>query len=341
MKKLLRLLSGEAITPPPVWLMRQAGRYLPEYRALRQQAGSFLGLCFNPELAAEVTLQPVTRFGMDAAILFSDILVVPYALGQALDYREGEGPVLDPVTDERGLAALSLAALPERLGPIYETVRRVAAAQPPECTLIGFAGGPWTVAAYMMEGRGGGDFDTARRLAYAAPAFVQRLIDLVTEATIEYLAAQVEAGAEALQLFDSWAGLLTAEQFRLYVIKPTQRVTAALKARYPFIRIIGFPRGAGYSYAAYSSLAGVDALGLDTSVPLTAVLKTGALTPMPLQGNLDPLLLLEGGAALDNGIAEIKRLMAGYPHIFNLGHGVSQHTNPDHVARLVEAVKNC
>jgi uroporphyrinogen decarboxylase len=344
MKKLLRVLGGEVVTPPPVWLMRQAGRYLPEYRALREQAGSFLNLCFNPELAAAVTLQPVTRFGMDAAILFSDILVVPYALGQPLDYREGEGPVLEPVTDERGLATLSLDALQERLAPIYQTVRIVAATQPQNCTLIGFAGGPWTVAAYMMEGqsgkKGGGDFETARRLAYARPAFVQRLIDLVTEATISYLGAQIGAGAEVVQLFDSWAGLLSPEQFRSYVIKPTQRITATLKARFPFIRIIGFPRGAGLSYPAYSSMAGIDAMGLDTTVPLTAAVKPGLFAPMPLQGNLDPLLLLEGGLLLDEAIIHAKRLMHGHSYIFNLGHGVSQHTNPDHVARLVERVKS-
>ena len=319
----------------PVWLMRQAGRYLPEYRALRAKAGGFLDLCLNPDYAVEITLQPVRRFGMDAAILFSDILVVPYALGQPLEYREGEGPVLQPLRSAADIGQLSLDRLVEKLDPIYRTVAGVRAAQPAECALIGFAGSPWTVAAYMVEGKGGGEFVAAKRMAYGQPALFQSLITRIEQATILYLTAQVEAGAEALQLFDSWAGLLDDTLFQRYVIEPTQRIVAAVKAKHPTIKIIGFPRLAGLQYAAYAAETGVDALGLDTTVPYSFARDLA----LPTQGNLDPVLLLEGGQALTDATRTLTQALAGKPHIFNLGHGVSQYTNPDEVARLVETVR--
>ena len=322
----------------PVWLMRQAGRYLPEYRALRAQAGGFLDLCLTPDRAVEITLQPVRRFGMDAAILFSDILIVPHALGQALDYREGEGPVLEPIRSAADLEKLSLARLGERIAPVLATVSGVRAAQPAECTLIGFAGGPWTVAAYMVDGhgtKGGGEFPQAKKMAYAAPDLFDRLIALVEAATIEYLAAQADAGAECLQIFDSWAGLLDDHLFARYVVEPTFRIVAAVKARHPGIRIIGFPRLSGLHYPAYAARTKVDALGLDTTVPLNFA----RVASLPTQGNLDPALLMEGGEPLRRGVRTIVEAVKGKPHIFNLGHGVSQFTNPDHVAQLVEAVR--
>jgi uroporphyrinogen decarboxylase len=337
MKPLLETLRGVDLAVKPVWLMRQAGRYLPEYRAIREKAGGFLAMCLNPDLAAEITLQPVRRFGMDGAILFSDILIVPYALGQALDYREGEGPVLEPIRDAAALSKLSGLHAAERFQPICETVSRVAASLPPACTLIGFAGGPWTVAAYMIEGQAGSksEFMAARRLQINDPATFDRLIDLVTETTIAYLLAQIEAGAEALQIFDSWAGLLSAELFARYVIAPTRRIVDAVKARYPTVPIIGFPRLGGLNYPAYAAQSGVDALGLDTTVPLSFALDC----KLPTQGNLDPALLLEGGAVLTDAVQRLRDQIKGKAHIINLGHGVLPPTNPDHVKQLVEAVR--
>ncbi len=320
----------------PVWLMRQAGRYLPEYRALRAEAGGFLDLCLTPERAVEITLQPVRRFGMDAAILFSDILIVPYALGQRLDYREGEGPVLDPVRSADDLARLSLDKVRERISPVLDTVAGVRASQPGECTLIGFAGGVWTVAAYMVDGKGGaGNFPQAMKMAEEAPELFGCLTATVQAATVDYLSAQADAGAECLQIFDSWAGLLDPKQFRRYVIEPTAAIVAAVKARYAEIRIIGFPRLAGSNYAAYAEETGVDAVGLDTTVPLPFA----RALKLPTQGNLDPELLLQGGTPLRKGVRAIVDGLRGKPHVFNLGHGVSQHTNPDHVAQLVQAVR--
>ncbi|HYD97941.1 MAG TPA: uroporphyrinogen decarboxylase [Alphaproteobacteria bacterium] len=337
-KALLRALKGETLATPPVWLMRQAGRYLPEYRAVRAQAGGFLDLCYNPDFAVEVTLQPIRRYGFDAAILFSDILVVPHALGQKLWFAEGEGPKLEPIRDAEGLKPLSRERFHERLAPVYETVRRLRRELPAETTLIGFAGAPWTVATYMVEGGGSKDFAHAKLWAYRDPAGFQALIDLLTDSTIEYLSAQVEAGAEALQLFDTWAGALPPEAFRLYAIEPARRIAAALLARHPAVPLIGFPRGAGMLYAEYAATTGVQGLGLDTAVPPDWA--AAALQPKAcLQGNIDPLLLAAGGEALVRTVRDRVIRLGGGPYIFNLGHGILPFTPPENVAALVEAVR--
>jgi uroporphyrinogen decarboxylase len=333
---LLRVLAGEALDPPPVWLMRQAGRYLPEYRALRAKAGGFLDFCYAPAAAAEATLQPIRRFGMDAAILFSDILVVADGLGARVEFREGEGPVLEPVTAE-SLKSLSLARARGHLAPVYETVQRVRAALEPDRALIGFAGAPWTVACYMAEGGGSRDFAAPKAWMWRDPASFGALIDLLVEATIEHLAAQIEAGADCVQLFDSWAGILPDAEFRFFVIEPTARIVRGVKQRHRAARVIGFPRGAGPMLEAYARESGVDAVGLDYTVPL----ETGRAVQqsLPVQGNLDPVLLLAGGAAMLARIREIRRAFAGRPHVFNLGHGVLPPTPPEHVAALVAAVR--
>ena len=336
-KRLLRALAGEAVWPPPMWLMRQAGRYLPEYRAVRAEARDFVGLCTTPSLATEVTLQPLRRYGMDAAILFSDILILPWALGQGLTFAEGEGPRLPPIRDAAGLDRLDLARLPEAVAPVLETVRRVHAAVR-DAVLIGFAGAPFTVACYMVEGEGTKDFLTARLFAWREPAFFARLIGLLTEATIAYLAAQIEAGAEAVMLFDSWAGLLPPSQFRRLVIGPSARIVAALRARYPHVPIIGFPRLGGLLLGAYATETAVQGLGLDTSVDPATVSR---IVPpqVALQGNLDPLALLAGGDALAGETAALLAAMGGRPFVFNLGHGILPATPTDHVAALVEMVR--
>ncbi|MBW8271185.1 uroporphyrinogen decarboxylase [Caldovatus aquaticus] len=342
-KPLLRALAGEAVWPPPLWLMRQAGRYLPEYRAVRAQAGDFVALCTTPDLAAEVTLQPVRRFGMDAAILFSDILILPWAMGQPLRFAEGEGPVLDPpVRDAAALAALDTRAAVARAAPVLETVRRVRArleAEAPGVALIGFAGAPFTVACYMVEGRGGGDFARARELAYRDPAWFGRLIRLLAEATADYLIAQAEAGAEALMLFDSWAGLLPPSQFRRWVIEPAAAVARAVRRRHPEVPLIGFPRLAGPMLAEYAQrVAGLRAVGMDTAMdPRWAAQAVAA--DLALQGNLDPLALVAGGAAMEAEARAILAAMRGRPFVFNLGHGVVPQTPPEHVAQLVRLVR--
>jgi uroporphyrinogen decarboxylase len=337
-KPLLRALSGQAQPRPPVWLMRQAGRYLPEYYATRARAGSFLHLCYNPELAAEVTLQPIRRYGLDGAILFSDILVVPHALGQALDYVEGEGPKLEPVTDAAGIARLSAGRLHEVLGPVYETVGRVAALLPPEVALIGFAGAPWTVATYMVEGGGSKEHAAVKRLAYGEPETFARLVDLLVEATAAYLLRQIQAGAEAVQLFDSWAGVLPEAEFERWVIAPTRRIVDAVRAAAPKVPVIGFPRGAGLLYERYLAGTGVDAVGLDGSVPPGWAAQ--ALQPKAaVQGNLDPVLLLTGGEAMIRAAGAIVAALGRGPFVFNLGHGVLQKTPPEHVAALVRHLR--
>jgi uroporphyrinogen decarboxylase len=337
-KPLLRALRGETLARPPFWLMRQAGRYLPEYRELRQRAGSFLAMCYAPELATEVTLQPVRRFGMDAAILFSDILVVPHALGQDLAFREGEGPVLQPVRSAADVAALPDGGFTDRLAPVYETVDRLAGLLPAETALIGFAGAPWTVATYMVEGGSSRDFAQAKGWAYRDPDGFAVLIDRLVEATTEYLSGQVAAGAEAIQLFDTWAGVLPEAAFRRWVIEPTRRIVAALRARHAAVPVIGFPRGAGLMYRAYFSETGVNALGLDTSVPCAIARKT--LQPLgAVQGNLDPLLLVAGGSAMEAAVAAIREAFAGGPFVFNLGHGIVPETPVEHVARLAEILR--
>ena len=331
-KKILSVLAGEPASVPPIWLMRQAGRYLPEYRALRAKAPDFIQFCLNPELAAEVTLQPVRRFEMDAAILFADILLVPHALGQKVWFAEGEGPRLEPLKDEKAIAALAYRA--ETLAPVCETIKLVRAALPAGAALIGFAGAPWTVATYMIEGRGGTDHESLRKLAWSQPKIFDRLMDVLVDASSAYLIAQAEAGAEVLQLFESWAGTVPAGLFERAVIQPTARIVKRVKALHPRLPIIGFPRGAGAWISRYAEATGVDGVGVDQMTDMAAVKVKAAC-----QGNLDPVLLLEGGEPMR---AEIKRLvgaMAGRPFIFNLGHGVMQPTPPEHVAELVRVVR--
>lgn len=337
-KKLLRVLAGEAVWPPPIWLMRQAGRYLPEYRALRAQAGDFIGLCTTPELATEATLQPVRRFGMDAAILFADILLLPWALGHGLAFLEGEGPVLPRLVDESGVAALDRGRLAGAVAPILETVRRVREALGEATAMIGFAGAPFTVACYMIEGGGSKDFAATRRMAYEQPELFARLMTVLTEATIDYLAAQIAAGAEAVMLFDSWAGILAPGLFRLHVTAPARRITRALRLRYPETPVIGFPRLAGVMLGDYAVMSGAQGFGMDTAMDPG---RAQWLVPRSaaLQGNLDPMALATGGGAMEEETASILLAMRGRPFIFNLGHGVVPQTPPAHVARLVEQVR--
>ncbi len=339
-KMLLRVLAGEAVWPPPIWLMRQAGRYLPEFRELRSQA-DFLTRCLTPDLATEITLQPIRRFGMDAAILFSDILMIPWGLGQSLRFVEGEGPVLEPVRNEADISSLEPRRLADATAPIMETVRRVRAALDADgsgSALLGFAGSPFTVACYMIEGRGSRDFVAVRRMAYEAPASFDRLMNILVDATIAYLMQQIDAGAEAVMLFDSWAGILPSPLFHHFVIKPTATIVRALREARPEIRIIGFPRLAGTLLPLYVTETGVDGVGLDSSVDLEAA-RADVPGGTALQGNLDPVCLLSGGSTL---VAEVDRITAslrGLPHIFNLGHGVLPETPPEHVQRLVAQVR--
>jgi uroporphyrinogen decarboxylase len=337
-KRLLCGLRGLPVDRPPFWLMRQAGRYLPEYRAVRAEAGSFLDLCYDPVRATEVTLQPVRRFGMDAAILFSDILVVPHGLGQALDYVEGEGPRLDPVRDAGGIGRLRPAHCARALEPVYEAVGRVRQALPPEVALIGFAGAPWTVAAYMVEGGGSKDFAAVKTFAYRDPTHFAALMDLLVEATAEHLLKQIAAGADVVQIFDSWAGALPESAFQRWVVAPTRRIVDQLRCKAPGIPVIGFPRGAGVLYASYAADTGVDAVGLDTGVP--AGWACDVLKPMAvLQGNLDPVMLVAGGDALRR---ETERLLEAFGRerfVFNLGHGVLPSTPPENVAYLAQIIR--
>jgi len=333
---LLRTLRGENAPQRPIWLMRQAGRYLPEYRALRAEKGGFLALVYDSDAAAEITLQPIRRFGFDGAILFSDILIVPYAMGQDLQFLAGEGPHLSPALVDSSLQGLS--AVPERLEPIYETVSKVRAMLGSERTLLGFAGSPWTVATYMVAGQGSRDQADTRAMAYRDAGAFQAIIDEITRVTLEYLSGQISAGAEAVQLFDSWAGSLSPAQFERWVIAPNAAITAALKQRFPGVPVIGFPKGAGEKLPAYASETGVDAVGLDETVD--PVWASGALPgDMPVQGNLDPLLLLAGGGDLDAQVARTLDCFADRPHIFNLGHGISKETPLAHVEQLIGALR--
>ncbi len=333
---LLRTLSGENTVERPVWLMRQAGRYLPEYRALRASKGGFLNLVYDSEAAAEITLQPIRRFGFDGAILFSDILIVPYAIGQDLQFLVGEGPHLSPRLLDASLASLS--AVPERLNPIYETVSQVKAALPADKTLLGFAGSPWTVATYMVAGEGSRDQHDTRAMAYRDRAGFQAIIDAIVSVTVQYLIGQIEAGAEAVQLFDSWSGSLAPSEFERWVIAPNAAIVRQMKARYPNVPVIGFPKGAGEKLAVYARETGVDAIGIDETIdPLWAARELPA--GMPVQGNLDPLLLLAGGAELESQTLRILEAFADRPHVFNLGHGIGQTTPVEHVGQLLALVR--
>lgn len=340
-KAMLAALSGIQQPRPPVWLMRQAGRYLPEYRAVRSGVRSFLDMCYTPELAVEVTLQPIRRYGFDAAIMFSDILVVPDALGADVRFVEGEGPQLTPLRNEADLARLGLHNLHSHLEPVYEILRRLAVALPAEVTLIGFAGAPWTLAAYMVEGGGSKEFLHARRLARQQPALFGALIDLLTEAVTRYLDAQVVAGAEVLQLFDSWAGVLPEPELRRWCIEPTRKIVTALRQKHPTIPIIGFPRGIGAAYATFADEVPVQGISLDTTVSVPWAMATLRHQPaLCLQGNLDPVALLADRASL---VDEARRIISAYadrPFIFNLGHGVSQETPPETVGALVDYLKS-
>lgn len=333
---LLDTLKGANLAKRPIWLMRQAGRYLPEYRDLRAEKGGFLELVYDTDAAAEVTIQPLRRFGFDGAILFSDILIVPYAMGQTLEFLAGEGPKLSLRLVNHALSALE--AVPERLSPIYETVRKVVAQLPAGATMLGFAGSPWTIATYMVAGEGSRDQHDTRAFAYADRAAFEDIVDAIVGVTVEYLAGQIEAGAEAVQLFDSWAGSLAPAEFERWVIEPNAAITAALHERYPGVPVIGFPKGAGEKLALYAQGTGVDAVGIDETInPAWAARELPA--GMPVQGNLDPLLLLAGGAELERRARHVLDCFADRPHVFNLGHGIGQFTPIAHVEYLLEVVR--
>jgi uroporphyrinogen decarboxylase len=336
-KPLLRALAGETLSTPPWWLMRQAGRYLPEYREIRARAHDFVELCLTPELAAELTLQPIRRYGMDGAILFSDILMLPYALGQKLAYHEREGPVLERIEDHAGVARLNPERVGSTLEPVCETARRVREALDTRTTLIGFAGAPWTVATYMVEGGGSRDFRRVKSWAYRDPEAFNSLINLLAEATIEYLTSQIKAGVEVVQLFDTWAGILPEPAFVRWVIEPTRRIVAALKHAFGNYPIIGFPRGAGALHERYLRETGVDGIGIDTAVPPGYAQRT--LQPHgTVQGNLDPVLLIVGGAALEEAVRGLRRTLGRGPYVFNLGHGVLPETPPENVQTLAHVL---
>jgi uroporphyrinogen decarboxylase len=337
--RLLRPFAGEAISPPPIWLMRQAGRYLPEYRALRAKAGSFLELCYNPALAAEAALQPVRRFGLDAAILFSDILVVPDALGQAVSFTEGEGPRLEPIRGPSDLARLRPTATEAKFARVGEAVARLRQDLPEGTALIGFCGAPWTVATYMVEGQGSADQAQARLWAYRDPAGFARLIELLIDASIAYLCAQVDAGADVLQIFDTWAGALPELEFTRWVVAPTQRIVAGVRRRHPEVPLIGFPRGAGLRIGDYVEATGVQGIGCDAAVPLVEMAALATKQRRVVQGNIDPLVLAAGGLPCDAAATRLLEAMRGRPFICNLGHGVRPETPPEHVARLVALVR--
>tara|TARA_Y100000815_G_scaffold28614_1_gene23859 strand:- start:1496 stop:2533 length:1038 start_codon:yes stop_codon:yes gene_type:complete len=339
-KTILRALAGETLPVPPIWMMRQAGRYLPEYRATRAKAGDFLSLCYNPELAAEVTLQPLRRYGFDAAILFADILLVPQALGADLWFVTGEGPRLSTITGAEGVAALKPAdAIHDRLAPIYETVRILSRELPADTTLIGFAGAPWTVATYMIAGRGTPDQGPAHALKHGDRATFEALLDRITAATIEYLSAQIEAGAEVVKLFDSWAGSLKGADFDRYALAPAKRIITELKARHPNVPIIAFPREAGPRYEGFAKATGADCVALDNSADPTWAAAHVQVDGC-VQGNLASRHMVTGGQDLVDETRAIVKAFSGGPHIFNLGHGITPDADPENVALMVETVRS-
>jgi uroporphyrinogen decarboxylase len=336
-RKALEVLKGSRAFPPPVWLMRQAGRYLPEYRETRKQAGSFLDLCYNPDLAVEVTLQPIRRFGFDASILFSDILVVPHALGRDLRFEEGRGPLMTPI-EATEIAQLRLDGFHEHLAPVYETVRRLRAQLPSETALLGFCGAPWTLATYMIAGHGTPDQAPARLFAYRHPAEMDALLALLADASASYLIRQIDAGADAVQIFDSWSGVLDQATFERCCVKPVAEIVKRVRERHPDVPIIGFPKGAGANYDSYRRKTGVTALGLDWTVPVEQaqrLQKEGAV-----QGNLDPLRLVAGGAALDEGVDAILQTLGSGPLIFNLGHGITPEAPIAHVEQMLARIRS-
>lgn len=336
--KLIETLAGHPNDVPPIWMMRQAGRYLPEYRQVRERAGSFLDLCFTPELAAEVTLQPIRRFNLDAAILFSDILVIPHALGQKVTFAVGEGPQLSPCVDAKNLSSLREAVDLAALQPVFETIRLVRKELPRHVAFLGFCGAPWTVATYMVAGQGTSDQAPARSFAYRDRNAFTSLIDLLVRASIEYLTAQFDAGVDAVQLFDTWAGVLPPDEFERWCIDPTRRIVAGVRERVPDARIIGFPRGAGTSLERYVEKVPVDAVGLDWTIDRTFA-RERIQSRRPVQGNLDPLVLLAGGAALDQAVDDVLQAFGARPFIFNLGHGILPETPIAHVERMLERVR--
>ena len=339
MRKMMRILRGEtasgAYEAPPIWVMRQAGRYLPEYRETRKRAGSFLDLCYNPELATEVTLQPIRRFGFDAAILFSDILVIPDAMDRGVRFEEGRGPLLEPIRPDE-IANLSADVL-DHLAPVLETVRTLRRELPDETTLLGFCGAPWTVATYMIAGHGTPDQMPARLFALQHPRQMQAMIDRLIETSTAYLVAQLEAGADAVKIFDSWAGVLDEHEFRRWCVEPVARIVEGVRAARPDAAIIGFPRNAGALYEGYREATGVDMVALDWSVPFAQA--KALQTEGPVQGLLDPARLIAGGDALAEGVDRIMRALGDGPFVFNLGHGVTPQTPPDHMSELVRLVR--
>lgn len=337
-KLFLRACSGETSDVPPLWLMRQAGRYLPEYREIRATARGFLDLCYTPKLATEATLQPIRRFGFDAAILFSDILVVPDALGQRVSFVEGEGPKLEPIATEADFNALLEHIDLEKLSPVFETIDRVKGLLPRETAFIGFCGAPWTVASYMIAGHGTPDQAPARLFAYRHPQLFQRLIDRLVEASLVYLEAQIKAGVEVVQIFDSWAGVLPRDEFLRWCKEPVARMVAAVKKNHPHVKIIAFPRQATSHLTEMAQTCGADVIGLDTSVDV-AWAAQNVQKHLPVQGNLDPLVLVAGGDALARQVRLIKQAFSSKPYIFNLGHGILPHTPIAHVEELVKLVR--
>jgi uroporphyrinogen decarboxylase len=333
----LEALAGRAQSKPPIWLMRQAGRYLPEYREVRTKAGSFLDLCYTPELATEVTLQPIRRFGFDAAIVFSDILIVPHALGQHVEFLEGEGPRLKPVANAKDLAKLSGKDTGKRFDLVYEAIGRIVSGLGPQTPLIGFCGAPWTVASYMVEGGGSPDQRSAKLLAYREPETFKALLGLLVETSSDYLIGQIRAGVRALQIFDSWAGSLADDDFAAFVIEPTAEIVRRVKSACPGVPVIGFPRGSSANFARYVAETGVDALGCDTAAPLDVM--AAQQSRLPVQGNLDPLLLLAGGDAMERRVKAILSRLSPKPFVFNLGHGILPETPAANVERLIQLVR--
>lgn len=338
LKPFLDVLSGNRQPVPPVWMMRQAGRYLPEYRELRAQAGGFLDLCFNPEWAAEVTLQPIRRFGFDAAIIFSDILVIPHALGRSVRFEAGEGPRLDPLDTPDKIKTLATTADFGKLAPVYEALRRVRNALDPKVTLIGFCGAPWTVATYMVAGQGTPDQAPARMLAYREPEAFATIIDVLIETSIAYLLGQLKAGADVLQIFDTWAGILPPREFQRWSIEPTRRIVAGVRAKVPGAKIIGFPRGAGAQLPLYVQRTGVDGVSIDWAAE-PSLIRERVQNRVAVQGNLDPLALIAGGAALDRAVDDVLANYAGGRFIFNLGHGIQPETPIAHVEQMLRRVR--